>query len=107
MNNTFCFMMGDRSCHEEEQNDNLFVPPAPLSSCALADEDRDALRERFGWLGVKAATKFERIATQPFASFPDGLLQLRQFTAQRVIAAFLLQAREKKIEIMFATQQFG
>ena len=96
-------MMGDRSCHEEEQNDNLFVPPAPLSSCALADEDRDALRERFGWLGVKASAKFERIATQPFASFPDDLVKLHQFTVQRVIAAFLLQARQKKIGIVFAT----
>ena len=100
-------MMGDRSCHEEEQNNSLFVPPAPLSSCALIDEERDALCERLGWLGVKAATKFERIATQSFASFPDELVKLRQFTAQRLIAAFLLQARQKKIEIMFATHQFA
>jgi hypothetical protein len=100
-------MMGDRSCHEEEQNNSLFVEPAPLSSCALVDEDRDALREGLGWLGVKAAAKFERIATQPFASFPDDLVKLRQFTAQRLIAVFLAQARQKKMEIMFATQQFA
>ena len=100
-------MMGDRSCHEEEENNSLFVPPTPLSSCTLIDEDRDALCERLGWLGVKAATKFERIVTQPLASFPDELVKLHQFTAQRLIATFLLQARQKKIEIVFATQQFA
>src|SRR4029450_13960368 len=104
MNKTFCFMMSGRSCHQTEQNNSLFIPPAPLSSRALIDEDRDALCERFGRLGVKAATKFERIAAQPFTSFPDELVKMRQFTAQRVIAAFLVQARQKKMEIMFATQ---
>src|SRR4030095_3918606 len=98
MNRTFCFMMDDRSCHEAEENNNLFVPPAPLSSCALADEDRDALCERLGRRGVKAPTKFESIVTQPFTSLPDELVKLRQFTAQRVIAAFLVQARQKKME---------
>src|SRR4029077_3270157 len=73
---------------------------------SLAGEDGDAFCERSRWLGVETPSEFQRIATQSFAAFGNQFLELRQFVGERLIAAFLLQTRPKKIEIVLTSQQF-
>src|SRR6478672_10695177 len=74
---------------------------------SFAGEDGDAFCERLGWLRVKTPSEFHCIAAQSFAAFGNHFLELRQFAGQRFIAAFLLQARTQKIEIVLAPQQFA
>src|SRR5260370_23287133 len=77
------------------------------SDLPLIHKDRDTLGECLGRLGVKAPSEFERVAVQFPATLTNDLPQLHQFIAQRLIAAFLLQARQEKVEIVLPTQQFA
>ena len=66
----------------------------------FAGEDGDAFCERFRWLRVETPSEFQSIAAQSFAAFANQFLELRQFVGERFIAAFPLQARPQKIEIV-------
>jgi hypothetical protein len=74
---------------------------------SLTGKDGDAFSERLGWLGVETPSEFQRIAAQSFAAFANQFLELRQFASERFVAAFLLQSRPQKIEIMLTPQQFA
>ena len=43
---------------------------------------------------------------QSFASFPDEFLQLHEFVVERLIAAFSVEAGEKKSKIVGTSEQF-
>src|SRR5207249_7992533 len=87
----FCFSSETQGARKLSLVWNLFP---------LADKYGDALGKHLGFLCVEAPTKFERIAPQSLTAFADYLLELYQLVAQCFIAAFLLQARQQKIEIV-------
>src|SRR5882672_7433933 len=76
-------------------------------SRSFTSEDRDAFCERLRWLSVETPPEFQRIAAQSFAAFGNQFLELPQFVSECCVAAFLLQARKKKLEIVLTPQQFA
>src|SRR6266699_25632 len=73
---------------------------------SLRSEDGDAFCKSFGGLGVETPSEFQRITAQSFAAFTNHFLQFSQFVSECCVAAFLLQARKEKIEIVLTPQQF-
>src|SRR4029453_13320829 len=74
---------------------------------SFTGKDGDAFCERFRRLGVETPSEFQRITAQSFTAFTNQFLQLSQFVSECCVAAFLLQARKKEIEIVLTPQQFA
>src|SRR5205807_781312 len=73
---------------------------------AIAIDDGDEFCERLRWLGVETPAEFQRITAYWFSAFTNHFLQFSQFVSECCVAAFLLQARKEKIEIVLTPQQF-